>query len=177
MSHSEHLMDFPPPPAGLPSVTSQDEALSLEVRQDEQRGQRFLRSLRAFAAGEVLTPFRAAATYERPARMTLQVSEGEHITLLPSVLTFTNHSCDPNAFFDVEQWRVIALKPISAGEPITLFYPSTEWTMAEPFNCACGSPRCLRRIAGASQLPEHSLQGQRLNPHITRLLRQASRPR
>jgi hypothetical protein len=177
MSHSGHLMDFPPPPAEPPSDTPQDEPLSLEVREDAQLGQRSLRSLRAFAAGEVLTPFRAAATYDRPARMTLQVSEREHITLLPSVLTFTNHSCDPNAFFDVEQWRVIALRPISVGEPITFFYPSTEWTMAEPFACACGSPRCLQRIAGASQLPEHSLQGQRLNPHITRLLRHASRPR
>ena len=149
----------------------------LEVRQDEQLGQRFLRSLRAFAAGEVLTPFRAVATYERPAQMTLQVSEREHITLSPSVLTFTNHSCDPNTFFDVEQRRVIALKPIEAGEPITFFYPSTEWRMAEPFDCACGSPRCLRRIAGASQMPERSLQGQRLNPHITRLLQQAPRQR
>lgn len=152
-------------------------ALPLEVLHDEQLGQRSLQSLRAFAAGEVLTPFRASATYDRPAQLTLQVSEGEHITLSPSVLTFTNHSCDPNAFFDVEQWQVVALKPIAAGEPITFFYPSTEWTMAEPFDCACGSPRCLRRIAGASQLPEHSLQGQRLNPHITRLLQQAPRQR
>lgn len=170
-------MDLPPPPAGLSRDTSQDDALPLEIRQDGQLGQRSLWSLRAFAVGEVLTPFRAEATYDRPGRMTLQVSEHEHITLWPSALTFTNHSCDPNTFFDIEQWRLIALKPIAAGEPITFFYPSTEWTMAEPFDCGCGSPRCLQRIAGASQLPERSLQGQRLNPHITRLLRQASRPR
>lgn len=157
-------MDFPDP-------------LPLEVLQDERLGQRSLRSLRAFAVGEVLTPFRAAATYDRPARMTLQVSEREHITLWPSVLTFTNHSCDPNAFFDTEQGRLIALKPIAAGEPITFFYPSTEWTMAEPFDCSCGSARCLRRIAGASQLPERSLQGQRLNAHILKLLQQGSHPR
>jgi len=149
----------------------------LEVRRDEPPGQRSLQSLRAFAAGEVISPFRAAATYAQAAQMTLQVSEHEHITLTPEILTFTNHSCDPNAFFDVEQGALIALKPIAAGEAITFFYPSTEWTMAAPFDCACGSPRCLRRIAGASQMPERSLQGYRLTPHITRLLGQAARQR
>ena len=74
-----------------------------------------------------------------------------------------NHSCDPNVAFDLSaedtsQWHVRALKPIKAGDPcesrdtltlsvltsvetvtVTFFYPSTQWTMAQPFDCLCGS--------------------------------------
>jgi hypothetical protein len=109
--------------------------------------------------------------------MTLQVSEHEHIELTPMALSFVNHSCAPNVYFDVEQRALIALEPISAGDMLTFFYPSTEWTIASPFDCACGSPHCLGQVAGASQLPEHALQGHRLAPHITELLKQAMRKR
>lgn len=42
------------------------------------------------------------------------------------------HSCDPNLGVDLqspdrEEWRVVALKDIKAGEELTWFYPSTEW--------------------------------------------------
>jgi hypothetical protein len=152
-------------------------SLPLEIRRDERLGQRGLQSLRSFAAGEVIVPFRATATYERPAQMTLQVSEHEHIELTPTVLGFVNHGCAPNVSFDVEQRALVALEPISAGDMLTFFYPSTEWTMALPFDCSCGSPRCLGRVAGASQLPEGALQGHRLAPHIMKLLAQAKRKR
>lgn len=171
-------MELPQPSAARRGDAPPDEAtLPLEVRRDARLDQLCLWSLRAFSAGDTIVPFRAAATYERPARLTLQASEQEHIELSPSPLTFTNHSCDPNAYFDVERWELIALRPIAAGDAITSFYPATEWTMASPFGCVCGSPRCLGRIAGASQLPEQALQGQRLTPHITRLLREARRSR
>ncbi len=156
----------------------EDEApLPLEIRRDERLDQRCLQSLRSFAPGDTIAPFRAKATYAHPARMTLQVSESEHIELTPAVLGFTNHSCEPNTYFDVERRALVALEPISADDTLTFFYPSTEWTMASPFDCGCGSPRCLGRIAGASQLPESALQGYLLAPHIMRLLGQAKRER
>lgn len=155
-------------------MNSQEDANPwLEVRRDERLDQRSLHSLRAFSAGDTLVTFRAAATFAHPARLTLQVSESEHIELAPAALTFINHGCEPNAFFDVEQRALIALRPIAAGDPMTAFYPSTEWTMAEPFDCHCGSPRCLGKIAGASQLPARALQGHRLAPHIQALLQRA----
>ena len=116
------------------------------MRREALLDQLCLWSFRAFSAGDPIVPFRAAATHERPARLTLQVSEHEHMASAPSALTFTNHSCDPNAYFDVERWELIALSPIAAGDAITSSYPATEWTMASPFDCVCGSPRCLGRI-------------------------------
>ncbi len=65
--------------------------------------------------------------------------------------------------------RVIALKPIRAGDELTFFYPATEWAMDRPFDCRCRSGRCLGQVQGASQLPAHVLQGHRLSPHIETL--------
>ena len=53
-----------------------------------------------------------------------------------------NHSCDPNVAFDVSSgdksnWRLKALKNISKGESLEFFYPSTEWSMTQPFDCLC----------------------------------------
>ncbi len=72
--------------------------------------------------------------------------------------------------FDVERWSVVALSPIAPRDELTFFYPETEWTMASPFDCACRSPRCLGRIAGASEVPAGALGGRPLAPHIRRLL-------
>lgn len=77
-----------------------------------------------------------------------------------------NHSCEPNVAFDLSsedqnEWHVRALKTIREGETrkclyaipatkytdhlstyaqVTFFYPSTEWDMAQPFDCICGTP-------------------------------------
>ncbi|KAJ3957962.1 hypothetical protein N0V92_005453 [Colletotrichum tropicale] len=50
------------------------------------------------------------------------------------------------------------------------FYPSTEWHMAQPFDCFCGTPSCRGRIAGARDMPRAQLEGLWLNGHIRELL-------
>ena len=52
------------------------------------------------------------------------------------------------------------------------FYPSTEWHMAQPFDCLCGKPSCRGRISGASDMTEEQLSGMFLNKHIHELLEQ-----
>ena len=60
-------------------------------------------------------------------------------------LTAVNHSCDPTACIDLtsanpSQWVVRALsRGIKQGENISFFYPSTEWDMAQAFDCNCGT--------------------------------------
>ncbi|WP_437514120.1 SET domain-containing protein-lysine N-methyltransferase [Sorangium sp. So ce1099] len=142
----------------------------------DRLGQRCVRSLVAFAAGDVLVTFGAAAVHDRPSRMTLQLSQHQHIELTPAFLAFTNHSCDPNACFDVERRALVALRPIAPGDEVTFFYPSTEWTMASSFECHCGSARCLGQIAGASQLPPGALSDYSVAPHIARQLAQRVSP-
>jgi SET domain-containing protein len=55
-----------------------------------------------------------------------------------------NHSCDPNVGLVLptnkpREWGVEALRDIKKGEDLTFFYPSTEWDMAQGFDCSCGA--------------------------------------
>ena len=76
-----------------------------------------------------LVPFHATRMHDRPSRLTLQVSEHEHIELGPAFLECVNHGCDPNVAFDVEHWVLRALRPVAPGDELVFFYPSTEWAM------------------------------------------------
>ncbi|PWN50004.1 hypothetical protein IE53DRAFT_387726 [Violaceomyces palustris] len=105
---------------------------------------------------------------------TVQVGEQSHIEL-NSDLLYCNHSCDPNVRFDVSgdnlTWAAIAEKNINKGDVLTFFYPSTEWNMAQPFNCNCSTSKCLNKISGASHIPSRILKDYFLNAHIVRLKR------
>ena len=73
--------------------------------------------------------------------------------------------------------RVARDRPLTAGDELTFFYPSTEWDMAQPFTCSCGAPdgRCKGWIAGASRLGKEKLQGYWLNEHIvSRLVKESN---
>jgi hypothetical protein len=65
-----------------------------------------------------------------------------------------------------------ALKEIGPGDELTFFYPSTEWEMAQPFQCFCGTTNCLGMIQGASLMPEQILAGYVLTNFIHRQLEQ-----
>jgi hypothetical protein len=69
----------------------------------------------------------------------------------------------------------IALKHIRPGDEFTFFYPSTEWEMAQPFNCHCGTAKCIGTIRGASSLAIDTLSRYKLTDYIrSKLNRQDS---
>ena len=68
-----------------------------------------------------------------------------------------------------------SLRPLQAGEELTYFYPSTEWTMTQPFTCACGAVDCLGTIDGASTLSPDVLARYVLSPFVRRMLAQSGR--
>lgn len=59
-----------------------------------------------------------------------------------------NHSCMPNTTF--RGLDVIALRPITNGDELTLDYSAAMNEFSEPFDCRCGSPNCRGRIAGTT---------------------------
>jgi hypothetical protein len=136
------------------------------VRQHPGHGQKALYALRSFKAGEIICPFTSGEVLDHPTYLTVQVDDQSHITLLPVNLQYTNHSCDPNIFFDTTRMQVIALKDIQEGAEFTFFYPSTEWRMAQPFDCHCGSANCIGQIQGAGDLPSNVLSRYRLTDFI-----------
>ncbi|KAK3493347.1 hypothetical protein B0T13DRAFT_49189 [Neurospora crassa] len=107
---------------------------------------------------------------DKPTYATVQCGRDKHLDL-NSDLLYINHSCEPSLIFDTGNMNVIAgPKGIQIGEELTFFYPSTEWTMAQPFDCLCAKPTCRGRISGARDMTDAQLAGAWLNGHIRDLL-------
>jgi hypothetical protein len=137
-----------------------------EVREDASSLAKSLYSILSFYKEEVICKFGAAAILKTPTYLTIQTGIDEHIHLKPEFLKFTNHSCEPNVFFDTQAMQLIALKSIDPGDEFTFFYPSTEWDMAQPFTCLCGSDKCLKSISGAAHMSTEVLRNYRLTQFI-----------
>jgi hypothetical protein len=135
-------------------------------------GQKCFSATRAFSPGEVISRFRAGSTQSYATYLTVQTGPDKHITLQPEYLQYINHSCDPNVFFDTKRMELVCLKPLQAGDELTFFYPSTEWDMAQPFVCNCGSKECLQLINGASHLDKSTLKKYRLTDFIKQQVKQ-----
>jgi len=61
-----------------------------------------------------------------------------------------NHSCDPNAWLD--GLNVVARKPISKGQQITMDYATFCCDNMETFQCKCSTPECRGTITGTDYL-------------------------
>ncbi|HLG39474.1 MAG TPA: SET domain-containing protein-lysine N-methyltransferase [Chitinophagaceae bacterium] len=128
----------------------------------------------AYMPGDIITPFSGKEVFSKPTYLTLQVDVDRHIMMHPEHLQYINHSCDPNVFFDTYSMQVIALRRIEEGDELSFFYPSTEWDMAQPFKCFCGSHRCLGEIKGAAHINPDVLSNYRLTRFIQQQLHDRS---
>ena len=59
---------------------------------------------------------------------------------------------------------------LKEGDELSFFYPSTEWDMAQPFDCLCGAKECRGKISGAKDMPAEVLKKYWLSSHIQELL-------
>ncbi len=129
-------------------------------------GHHSLRALKQLPLNSVLHNFSAREYVARPTYLSVQVADDRHIHLAPEFLQYINHSCEPNTFFDTNKGEVVALRDITPNEEISFFYPSTEWSMTQPFTCFCGTRSCLGQIQGASYLNKQALVKYRFAEHI-----------
>jgi hypothetical protein len=91
-----------------------------------------------------------------PTRFSVQVDATVHLDLPEGHASeelmdlfywrFTNHSCSPNAHLCGRVFR--ALRSIEPWQEITFNYNTTEYEMAEPFGCHCGTDRCAGQVRG-----------------------------
>lgn len=115
-----------------------------------------------------------SATYApNPTYTSVQAGRDVNVEL-NSDLVFINHSCDPSLEFDMTRFevRVVKHRPLYEGGELSFFYPSTEWRMAQPFDCQCTAPEgiCLKRVEGAVKLDVAVLKRYWLNKHVEELL-------
>ncbi len=112
------------------------------------------------AAGELLLQVDGVLTTV-PTRYSVQIDCDRHIDVPPGIglrdqlaryrWSFLNHACEPNAYFRGR--ALVANRAIRTGEEISFHYATTEFDMAEPFRCRCGSPLCLGEVRGFRHLP------------------------
>ncbi len=143
---------------------------TMEVWKDEITGHHSLFAMVNFEPGDVIYKFSASAILQTPSYLTVQVNTNEHICLEPSFLQYINHSCSPNIFFDTTNFIVVCLRTIKPGDELCYFYPATEWQMAQPFQCICGSANCLGYIGGASYLSKEVIAAYKFSDFIYRQL-------
>jgi hypothetical protein len=134
--------------------------------------QKSLHAAVSFSPGDIISKFGAGVTQSYPTYLTVQTGADRHITLMPEFLQYINHSCNPNVFFNTTTFELICLQPLQPGDELTFFYPSTEWDMAQPFVCNCGSNECLQLINGASHLSVKTLAKYRLTDFIKSQVKQ-----
>ncbi len=142
-----------------------------ELRTCPDTGSRSLHAAKDFSPGEVVAHFGARQIFNQPNYLTVQIDDSTHILLAPEFLQYINHSCDPNLFFDTNDFEekggvITALRPIKVGEEFSFFYPSTEWAMDRSFDCICQTKNCLGKIQGASQLPLDVVKNYKLSDYI-----------
>lgn len=111
-------------------------------------GRKGLFALVSIGRGEILIDLNGEDTLLSPTRRSLQIGNGRHVVGREGTVGYLNHSCEPNTFLDFRCLCVRALKDIRAGEEIGINYAATEYEMHHSFRCECGSPACLRTIAG-----------------------------
>lgn len=130
-------------------------------------------SLVSLPAGVHFTKITNHSFVDERTYATVQACSDRNITL-NSDLRYINHSCDPALEFDLSRFevRVSRSKALTKGDLLTFFYPSTEYEMAQSFNCRCNTPRCKGRIAGAGLMDLNDLQEYWLNEHIEHQLRE-----
>jgi hypothetical protein len=63
---------------------------------------------------------------------------------------YLDHACEPSTF--IREREVIAVRGIAVGDGVTFNYNTTEYDMAEPFRCQCGSVSCVGMVRGARHL-------------------------
>lgn len=159
------------------SITSQSaEVVSsyifANVLLNNETNQKALFAAVSFTPGDVICTFSAATTQSFATYLTVQTGADRHITLDPEFLQYINHSCSPTIFFNTTSMELVCLQAMQPGDEFTFFYPSTEWEMAQPFVCNCGSAACLQLINGASHLSVETLSKYKLTDFIRQQVKQ-----
>lgn len=93
---------------------------------------------------------------EFPTPLTVMLDENTHLLMLDGVFQYLAHLCEPNVCISIDainnRVKCQALHDIQPGELIGYNYNTTEWDMASPFTCCCGSPVCALTIRGHKYL-------------------------
>lgn len=141
------------PPGAL--LRCDSDSVGVLVTQDG----RHLIAIRPVAAGTTLFPL-IGRERKTPTRYSVQVGPALHVDQKSAhditdvvhrfFFRYMDHHCEPTTV--IRGREVIALRDIAPGDGVTFNYNTTEYDMAEPFRCHCGSAQCIGMVRGARHL-------------------------
>lgn len=123
----------------------------------------------AIQKGEVIIAMEGVVVHT-PSRYSLQLDAATHLEIpanekdpeIKYPWKFLNHGCYPNAWMDVQQRKLIAIKNIAPGEEINFNYNTTEYALSAPFECSCAGKNVV--VRGYKYLSDE--EKQRLKPYV-----------
>ncbi len=130
----------------LVGVLVQDHHRRLIAVRDIPRGTRLFR----ITGREIAAPTRYSVQVEAALHLDQECARDEQELVRRYFWRYLDHACEPTT--RIRDRVVIAVRDIGAGEGVTFHYCTTEYDMATPFECHCGSARCLGTIRGARHL-------------------------
>jgi SET domain len=145
--------------AGVPNMTRQAESLIVKPSAIAGRG---IHAAFGFGPSEEICTLTGSVLLDSPSeRDPNSIGIARGVWIDPEFpLVFINHSCEPNSAFTGER-TLVALRPIAAGEEVTMDYSTSEADVEWSMNCSCGSTACrstLRSIqvafADATEVPQ-----------------------
>ena len=108
-----------------------------------------LKATKSFLQGEILIDFTTAEEILEPDFRSIDLGN-KHV--YHPVARYVNHSCEPNAYVDAQQQKLIAQCTINKNDEITFNYLVSERQITAPFDCNCTSAKCVGRIEKYLQL-------------------------
>lgn len=139
-------------PAELPPFAHEPTRDRFAIRRFDDRVGEGVVALTEFEAGAIVFAF-TGFVVAAPTKYTLQVTPDLHLHD-PYFMGKVLHHCDPNCTVDMSRRTFVALRPIRAGDAVTMDYGETEDRLHRGFDCHCGAPNCRGRID--SRAPEKS---------------------
>ncbi|MCD6188473.1 MAG: SET domain-containing protein-lysine N-methyltransferase [Desulfuromusa sp.] len=102
-----------------------------------------LKAAKSFFQGEILIDLTTAEEVSEPDYRSIDLGD-KHV--YHPVARYVNHSCEPNAYVDSQQQKLIANSSINKNDEITFNYLASERQIMAPFDCNCASEKCMGRI-------------------------------
>lgn len=102
-----------------------------------------LKAAKSFSQGEILLDLTSAKEVLVPDYMSIDLGS-KHV--YHPVARYVNHSCEPNAYVDGQQQKLIAKTDINKNDEITFNYLASERQITAPFDCNCSTDQCVGRI-------------------------------
>ncbi|KJX98857.1 hypothetical protein TI39_contig385g00030 [Zymoseptoria brevis] len=100
--------------------------------------------------------------------------DGKYPTTPPNGASLNGESGHPLEYGLAGEIKVSRDRGVEPGEPLTFFYPSTEWKFDRSFDCLCGAGKgvCVGNVQGASAIDYKSLDRWFINEHIWQMARE-----